>query len=211
MARRDRSLRPSVQRLNEVLWVTNPKVRLRRVSGDPDGGSPSLRGQSAYALPHSGSATSRFGTARSEVAEGWQPPATIEPLVGALVPWSQAPDQRFRVGLSLRNGCFSRLFGLQSGSNVIGRSSTRCANSASRRRAGIGSGRAQSILRTPMRCSQLVLVLGETPGRKFTSACASGEPHGGVGVMLRMIVSSDRFRTRTSSCESPRSRRSSNS
>ena len=39
---------------------------------------------------------------------------------------------------------------------------------------------------------------------------ASDEPHG-VGVMFRMIVSSDRFRTQTSSCVRPRSRRSSNS
>ncbi len=39
---------------------------------------------------------------------------------------------------------------------------------------------------------------------------ADGDPHA-VGVMFRMIVSSDRFSTRTSSCVRPRSRHSSNS
>ena len=39
---------------------------------------------------------------------------------------------------------------------------------------------------------------------------ADGESHA-VGVMFRMIVSSDRFSTRTSSCVRPRSRHSSNS
>ena len=39
---------------------------------------------------------------------------------------------------------------------------------------------------------------------------ADGGPHA-VGVMFRMIVSSDRFSARTSPCVRPRSRRSSNS
>ena len=50
------------------------------------------------------------------------------------------------------------------------------------------------------------------PGERVDAyaASASGDPHS-VGVMFRMIVSSDRFRTWTSSCVRPRSRRSSNS
>jgi hypothetical protein len=44
-------------------------------------------------------------------------------------------------------------------------------------------------------------------GEQFVPDC---EPHA-VGVMFRMIVSSDRFNTRTSSCVRPRSRHFSNS
>jgi hypothetical protein len=51
--------------------------------------------------------------------------------------------------------------------------------------------------------AEAIAVLGE----QFV---ADSEPHA-VGVMFRMIVSSDRFSTRTSSCVRPRSRRSSNS